>query len=206
MKKKLTTKILFALLLMISVYMISCSTTTTSAPTIVYGASVTPVNSLTALSIYNALHKSGGGAYTMGVVFRSAKKGRITHLGAKLSAGTYTVALWDSSAQSVIKSALVTVTDSSQYAFTDIDDVAITANKYYIITVNNTQNGTSTAMYYWVLNVVNPSDDYPHTIGDITFTSEIENLNSNPLVLFPSTYAASDYVMGFPEFKFEPQL
>ena len=204
MKKNLLKKLSLGILFLGIVYITACKK---DGVTIQYGASVNSVDALTALSIYDAIWLGGSQSYTMGVLFKSSKNGRITHLGARLAKGTYTVALWDSSSQSVIKSTLVTITDSTQYSFVDIDDVSITANKIYAITVNNTPNGTSEHRLYWVLNVTSsPADNYPHTLGDITFTSEIEKTTSDPLSLFPASYMAPDYIIGFPAFKFEPQL
>lgn len=96
------------------------------------------------------------------IKFRSTKEGRITQLGAKLSKGTYNMAVIDSSSSSVLKLATVTITDSTKFTYTDIDDIEITANRSYFISIN-VPTGSS-ALYYYL-----PDNELPITVGNFSY-------------------------------------
>src|SRR4051812_22083532 len=114
----------------------ACKKSSTISTVIQYGASVNGTEKILALPIFDQVDQEEHGARTRGYEFKSSVNGRITHLGARTQPGTYTVTLWDSTAQSIIKSVNVTVTDSSLFSYADIDDVSITANKVYVIAIN----------------------------------------------------------------------
>lgn len=138
--------------------------------------------------------------WSMGLIFYTAKAGKITELGAKLSKGTYVVALWDSTTQIILTHTSVTVSDSTEFAYTDIEDIQILPNKPYIITVNNTPVGLP-YHEYWVYYFANASDYFPHTVGNFTFTLHCSKGTSNQLSIFPFEWSRI-YLSGLPSFKF----
>jgi hypothetical protein len=200
MKKDLFKKLLIVLFAVASLYMISCK----KDEGIQFGASTSPVEALTALSIYTIPGFSSNNNWTSGLIFKSSVNGRITHLGGKLAKGTYTVALWDSSAQTVIKFVVITVTDSTQMSYVDIDDVSITANKAYVISINNTPIGLP-YRNYWVYIIYLSTDYLPQVVGNITFEGYLQRNTANPLSIFPADFS-NQYFIGVASFKFEPQL
>jgi hypothetical protein len=203
MKKNIFAKWMTLTLLVVSVCVISCDK---DDDEIQYGASVNAVSNLLDMSIYETPDAFGFQSYTLGIVFQSAKAGRITHLGALMGKGTFTVTLWDSTTQTLLRSVQVTITDSTEMTFVDISDINITANKSYIVAVNNTQEGTTNFRNYWLYSIDMMADNLPHTLGDITFLAEIEKQTSDPESLFPPSHWGKDYIAGVPLFKFEPQL
>jgi hypothetical protein len=133
-------------------------------------------------------------------------EGRITHLGARISTGTYAVTLWDSAMQVIISSVNVTNTDSTKYAYADIDDISIESEKAYVVTVYNVQAGGSNAGNIWFSEITSAVNYFPKTVGQITFMAYVERNAANASELFPYTFPrAFDYFLGFPSFKFEPK-
>lgn len=200
MKKSSFKKLSAALLLLAVMIINACN----KDEGIQFGTSVNASSGLEALSGWDKDFFSNNN-WTMGLIFKTAKNGRITHIGARLAKGTYKVALWDSSAQSILTSANITVTDSTQYAFADISDISITAGKSYVVSVNNTDLITTDFKDYFVFDSQGPSYNFPRTVGDITFTGYLEKNTTEGTSMFPAVYN-EDYFIGPPAFKFEPQL
>ena len=199
-------KIIYAavLLLIIGIAAISCKKDSTAK----FGTSVGGTESIFSSGIFDVPAFSGNKTKrNRGYEFKANKAGRITHLGAKISKGTYVVTLWDSTAQNIIKAVNVTNTDSTQYAYTDIDDVTIQAGKVYVITVYNEPVGGTTQNNIWYSGITSPSNNLPQTVGDITFMAYVERNATTATELFPYSFGkAFDYILGFPSFKFEPAL
>ena len=104
-----------------------------------FGASISPIQ-----NVVNSLPSFGyfrDEPTVFGTQFRSSKDGRITELGIRAGKGTYSVSLWDSSAQNIITSTTITASDSTVFVYKDITDLAITANKVYIVSMNNQITG-----------------------------------------------------------------
>jgi hypothetical protein len=49
---------------------------------------------------------------------------------------TYSLALIDSSSLAVLRTASVTVTDSTKFSYSDVEDIDIAANKTYYLSIN----------------------------------------------------------------------
>ncbi|QQR99149.1 MAG: DUF4082 domain-containing protein [Sphingobacteriales bacterium] len=168
---------------------------------ITYGASISPVENV--VNNLGTIYYFRDEPTTFGIKFKSSKDGRITHLGIRSGSGTYTIALWDSSAQSVITATSIKVTDSTVFAYKDILDIDILANKVYIISMGNQiSEGGSGANAYKNLSV-----DYrfPFTQGDITLLSSCYKFTNNALTLFPISTEATGIIYGFADIKFEPK-
>lgn len=201
MKKTIYTAALF---LILGIAAISCKKDSTAK----FGTSVSGTESIFSLGIFDTPVFSGNTSKrNRGYEFKPNKAGRITHLGAKISKGTYVVTLWDSTAQNIIKSANITNTDSTQYAYTDIDDVTVQAGKVYVITVYNQPVGGTTQNNIWYSPITSPTNNFPKTVGDITFMAYVERNATTATELFPYSFARNfDILLGFPSFKFEPAL
>ncbi|HUM50795.1 MAG TPA: DUF4082 domain-containing protein [Chitinophagales bacterium] len=172
-----------------------------------YGTSVNATEKLLTLPIYDPVSYVNNGGRNRGYEFKSSKNGRITEIGARTSTGIYTVTLWDSSAQTILKSVNVSSSDANSFSYSDVDDINIQANKVYVITVNNATVGsgiTTSAVFYGITTGANY---LPQTVGDITYLASVEKSTLNPSSLFPYTFSPEhDIVMGMPTFKFEPKL
>jgi hypothetical protein len=139
-------------------------------------------------SIYN---------YNYTITFRAAKAGKITQLGARIGKGTYNMAIIDSSSSSVLKLATLTVTDSTKFTYTDIDDVAIAANKAYFISINVPTG--SNALYYYI-----PDSEFPITVGNFTYFESMYKTvtTTNAADIFDEFGYYSNTFAGIPGFLF----
>ena len=140
---------------------------------------------------------------TMAIVFKSSKAGKITHLGAKLEPGTYNVALLDSSTQSVLRTATVTVADTSNYAYTDIEDVSITAGKVYYVTINNATTSNSANKKFFTYALINDLE-FPFTDGIFTYLEPefLLSTTSATDIFSDEAYIQSNGITGVPSFIF----
>jgi len=143
------------------------------------------------------------GNRTMAIVFKSSKAGKITHLGAKLEPGTYNVALLDSSSQSVLKTATVTVSDTSNFAYTDIDDVTIVANKVYYVTINNATTSNNANKKFFTYALIS-APVFPITDGNFTYLEPVFlPLTTDATNIFnEDIYRQSNSISGVPSFIF----
>jgi hypothetical protein len=165
-----------------------------------FGASISPIQ-----NVVNSLPSFGyfrDEPTVFGTQFRSSKDGRITELGIRAGKGTYSVAVWDSSAQNIITSTTITATDSTVFVYKDITDLAITANKVYIVSMNNQiaeGGGSGTHVYRYGIT------DYPFIQGDITLLRSCYRYTGGGSI-FPFTTIGTDNISGIASFKFEPKL
>ena len=139
----------------------------------------------------------------MAIVFKSSKAGKITHLGAKLEPGTYNVALLDSSSRSVLSTTTVTISDTSNYAYTKISDIAIVANKFYYVTVNNATTSNTLNKKYFSYNLL--VDNFPQTDGNFTYLEPEFLLNTTDAtkIIDDGSYLQNNGITGVPSFIFE---
>ncbi len=139
---------------------------------------------------------------TMAIVFKSSKAGKITHLGAKLQPGTYNVALLDSSSRTVLSTTTVTVSDTSNYAYTKINDISIVANKFYYVSVNNatTSNTLNNKFFTYYL----PDNDFPQTDGNFTYLEPqfLRFTTDATDIIDDAAYSQNNAITGVPSFIF----
>jgi hypothetical protein len=109
---------------------------------------------------------SSGGSNNYVIVFRAAKAGKITHIGARNGAGTYSLALLDSSSLAVLRTVSVTVTDSTQFSYSDVEDVNIAANKTYYLSMHIPAG--KKILYYFM-----EEEEFPVTVGNFTFLNSL---------------------------------
>ena len=185
----------------------ACKKSATTSTVNQYGTSVNATEKILALPIFDPVDQEEHVARTRGYEFKSSVNGRITYLGARTQPGIYTVSLWDSSAQSLIKSVNVTVPDSSVFSYVDIDDVSITANKVYVVAINSTPVASLTNNQTIFFTITLPANYLPRTVDNITYVASVEKITSSATSLFPYSYEPEpDVIMGLPSFKFEPVI
>jgi hypothetical protein len=111
------------------------------------------------------------GQFEEGNIFFSSKNGVITKLGAIFPQhGTYKVTIWDAVQDTVMASAEVVCSDSTQFAYTSITPLHIIANQQYML-CNNSSDGPSPYSYYTYENNFFNLLLYPYSVGSITIGS-----------------------------------
>lgn len=167
-----------------------------------FGASISPIQ-----NVVNSLPVSMGyfrdEPTIMATQFKSFKDGRITEFGIRAGKGTYTVSLWDSSAQSIISSTTITATDSTVFKYKDISDINIVSNKTYIISMFNqiAEGGSGTQVFRYGIT------GFPFTQGDIIIFGSYYK-NTPNATAFPANNfnLNTELINGIADFKFEPKL
>ena len=164
-----------------------------------FGASITPIkNVVSTLPPFGYFRDE---PTIMATQFKSSKDGRITEFGIRAGFGTYTVALWDSSAQSIISSTTITASDSTVFTYKDITDINIVSNKTYIISMFNqiAEGGSGTQVFRYGIT------GFPFTQGDIIISGSYYKNTANALA-FPANFLNTELINGIADFKFEPKL
>lgn len=193
-----TTKFFGVIAILATVLFTSCKKEATTKP------SVKPIETFIKTNMEFSTYDIDDVTRTMAVVFKSSKAGKITHLGAKLEPGTYNVALLDSSTQSVLRTAVVTVADTSNYAYTDIDDVSITAGKVYYVTINNATTSNTANKKFFSYALINDLE-FPFTDGNFTYLEPefLLSTTSATDIFSDDAYIQSNGITGVPSFIFE---
>jgi hypothetical protein len=126
----------------------------------------------------------------VGSEFYSSDTGTISQLGGlfPVKNKNYTVSLWDVATSTLITSASVSTTDTTQFAYTAITPVHITPNKLYLISLNSGA-ADSVNILSQKGNTSFASLSFPYSVGNITFvgsyfttSAAFPNLSANSLV------------------------
>ena len=138
---------------------------------------------------------SSGGSNNYVMVFRTGKAGKITHLGARTGAGTYNLALIDSSSSAVLRRASVTVTDSTKFSYSDIEDIDIAANKTYYLSMHIPAG--KKILYYFM-----GAEEFPVTFNNFTFYNTLYMGSTDAGDISNEYGYYSDSFVGIPGFIF----
>ena len=130
------------------------------------------------------------GPWELGVVFSASAPGRITQLGSKMpEPGTYRVIVWDFDSKEILRQKTVEQTAPDYLTFGSIEALTLTANKKYVISINN-QYKTSGG-----------GDFMPYTKGSILIHNSCYKLIAT--ASFPDQTPGVKYELyGLPEFTF----
>lgn len=119
------------------------------------------------------LFPSFGSFYESGNKIYFSRNGTVTKLGCRSgNKGTFTVNFWNFETASLLASANITVSDTLQYVYKNITPITVTANKRYVISMNNNSGGS--AKDYWIYyrksgpGTISPNI-YPFTSGSVTY-------------------------------------
>lgn len=131
----------------------------------------------------------------VGYAFRSAKKGKIYAMGIRMpQAGEdFTVTLWDSASQQIIKQKRITNYSSNSFSYIDLssssvnEEVDIVAGKTYVITVNTSSltAGAGNRQWYMMSKTGVNSDFLPVIKGNIQIREGMYSSNASPIPVFP---------------------
>jgi hypothetical protein len=188
------TKLILLLFVVIAVF--GCSKTKVNTVTNTVDTTVTtidtpfetPVKSLLTKGIaIDSLDIQTGGSLEIGAEFYTSAPGTISKLGCIFPTKNqaYQVSLWDFNTQEILATVAVTPTDSLHFSYTSITPVSISANTNYIVSVNNTVNGSYTP-FYVLDHTVGSSVTYPFANGSVNFVESWVAL-FEPITTFPTT-------------------
>ncbi|MBK9791803.1 MAG: hypothetical protein IPP60_01520 [Sphingobacteriales bacterium] len=138
---------------------------------------------------------SSGGSNNYVMVFRAGNAGKITHLGARTGAGTYNLALIDSSSLAVLRTASVTVTDSTKFSYSDIEDIDIAVNKTYYLSMHIPAG--KKILYYFM-----DTEEFPVTFNNFTFYNTLYMGSTDAGDISNEYGYYSDSFVGIPGFIF----
>ena len=140
------------------------------------------------------------GAYELGVVFSSSVAGSITQIGSKMrEPGTYRVIIWDFDTRQLLRQKTIEQTAPDKLVLDNLDALAMTPNKKYVISINNQSAGANKK--YAVASKTGGADFMPFTKGSILVYNACYSGVSTPT--FPSAVLnLKTELYGYPEFTF----
>ncbi len=141
------------------------------------------------------------GPWELGVVFSASAPGRITQLGSKMpEPGTYRVIVWDFDSKEILRQKTVEQTAPDYLTFGSIEALTLTANKKYVISINNQSAGTN-KKYSYAYKTSGGGDFMPYTKGSILIHNSCYKLIAT--ASFPDQTPGVKYELyGLPEFTF----
>ena len=140
------------------------------------------------------------GPYELGVVFSSSVAGKITQVGSKMpEPGTYRVIVWDFDTKQLLRQKIIEQTAPDKLVLDNLDALALTANKKYVISINSQSAGANKK--YAVASKTGGADFMPFTKGSILVHNACYSGVSTPT--FPSAVLnLKTELYGYPEFTF----
>ncbi|NID10689.1 DUF4082 domain-containing protein [Fibrivirga algicola] len=161
-------------------------------------------NSVTAFITENTLTPGTrtSGPWELGIVFSASVAGKITEVGSKMpEPGSYRVIVWDFDTKQVLRQKTIEQTSPDKLTLNGIDALALTANKKYVISVNNQSDGVNKK--YAFTAKTGGADFMPFTKGSILVYNSCYRNTATPL--FPDVVSNVKYELyGYPEFTFVP--
>lgn len=142
------------------------------------------------------------GPWELGVVFSSSVAGKLTQLGRKMpEPGSYRIIVWDFDTKVVLMQKTVEQSTPDKLTLNDVNVLALTANKKYVISINNQSSGVNKK--YGFAYKTGVSDFMPFTKGSILVYNACYRNTATPL--FPDVVTNVKYELyGYPEFTFIP--
>lgn len=142
------------------------------------------------------------GPWELGVVFSSSVAGKLTQVGSKMpEPGSYRIVIWDFDTKQVLRQKTVEQTTPDKLTLNDVESLALTANKKYVISINN-QSGGANKKYAFAYKT-GSSDFMPFTKGSILVYNAC--YRNTATALFPDVVSNVKYELyGYPEFTFIP--
>ncbi len=141
------------------------------------------------------------GPWELGVVFSASAPGKITELGSKMpEPGTYRVIVWDFDSKEILRQKTIEQTAPDHLTFGNIEALALTANKKYVISINS-QSAGANKKYSYAYKTGSGNDFMPYTKGSILVHNACYKLIAT--ASFPDQTPNVKYELyGLPEFTF----
>ncbi|RYF68706.1 MAG: DUF4082 domain-containing protein, partial [Cytophagaceae bacterium] len=115
--------------------------------------------------------------------------------------GSYRVIVWDFDTKQVLRQKTIEQTSPDKLTLNGIDALALTANKKYLISVNNQSDGANKK--YTFVYKTGSTDFMPFTKGNILVYNSCYRNTATPV--FPDVVTNVKYELyGYPEFTFVP--
>lgn len=141
------------------------------------------------------------GSWEFGQKLYFSKNGKITKLGCRMgNKGSFRVSLWDFTTKNLIAATTVNVTDTTQFIYNTVADIAVTANTRYVISLNTTE-GATYRQYWAFFKKSNTAIIFPYTTGSVTYESN--QYSSSTSSVFPLIEYKTRFILGVPDFQFE---
>ncbi len=140
------------------------------------------------------------GPWELGVVFSSSVAGKITQVGSKMpEPGNYRIIIWDFDTKQVLRQKSVEQTAPDKLTMDDMESLALTPNKKYVISINSQSAGTNKK--YGYAYKTGGGEFMPFTKGSIlVYNACYENIATAG---FPdATVNVKSEFYGYPEFTF----
>jgi hypothetical protein len=142
------------------------------------------------------------GPWELGVVFSSSVSGKLTQVGSKMpEPGSYRIIVWDFDTKQVLRQKTIEQTAPDNLTLNDVESLPLTANKKYVISVNNQSSGVNKK--YGFAYKTGSADFMPFTKGSILVYNAC--YRNTATALFPDVVSNVKYELyGYPEFTFIP--
>lgn len=142
------------------------------------------------------------GPWELGVVFSAAAAGKLTQVGTRMpEPGSYRVIVWDFDAKTVLRQKTVEQSTPDQLTLADVDVLALTPNKKYVISVNS-QSGGANKKYFFAAKT-GGGEIMPFTKGSVLVHSACYTKTA-PAVFPNDVKDVKSELYGYPEFTFLP--
>lgn len=181
--------------------------TTTVTPTTTIKPSETPMATLMQTPNYKLTELDfssyKGGEY--GFLFSANTTGKITQLGCVMpETGVYTVTLWDDDLGKIVRQKIVEQSTPGKAILLAIDELAVTKDKRYIVSVNLTANGKLKKTYR--LDTGGSTFiQFPKNIGNILIVAPKYKYGVSTPTYPDGTDALTNIsLFGLPDFTFIP--
>lgn len=140
------------------------------------------------------------GPWELGVVFSTAAAGKLTQVGTRMpEPGSYRVIIWDFEAKTVLRQKTVEQSTPDQLTLADVDALALTPNKKYVISVNS-QSGGANKKYFYAAKT-GGGEIMPFTKGSVLVHSA--GYTHSAAAKFPNEVnEVKSELYGYPEFTF----
>ena len=144
------------------------------------------------------------GAYEVGYVFSASAKGKITQVGSQMGdPGNYILSIWDVDTKKLLRQKNVEQASPNKFSVSTVDDLVIEKDKKYLVSINNTSNGST--KLYSVLEKTPASSTtiFPISSGNIVIQKSVYSASSVPV--FPTIdYSSTNGFYGFADITFVP--
>lgn len=144
-----------------------------------------------------------GGEY--GYVFSANADGKITQLGCQMpETGVYTVSLWDDNAGKLVRQKTVEQTAPAKATLATIDELVVSKDKRYVVTVNLTAGGILKKVYRLDSGTATLIT-YPKVVGNVLLVApKYKYAVSTPTYPDGTDQLTNTFIFGIPDFTFIP--
>ena len=144
------------------------------------------------------------GAYEVGYVFSASVKGKITQVAAQMGdPGNYILSIWDVDTKKLLRQKNVEQASPNKFSVATVDDLIIEKDKKYLVSINNTSNGSTKLYSVLEKTPVSSTTIFPISSGSIVIQKSVYATSAIPV--FPTIdYSSTNGFYGFADITFIP--